>query len=307
LTALEGLPAQLQVFERGWLSANNVLFLGREHSAVLDTGYATHAAQTVALIDDALAGRPLDLILNTHLHSDHCGGNSALQRRHPGASTLIPPGESAAVQAWDEDVLSFRATGQFCERFHFDELLLPGGCIRLGDLAWEIHAAKGHDPHSVILFEPASRTLISADALWENGFGVVFPELLGEPSFDEVGATLDLIEDLAPLHVIPGHEGVFHDASGALRKSRSRLDGFQRNPVKHARHAIKVLLKFKLLELQSVSRDDWNAWLVGTPYFETIRARFFIDFRLQELADELLAELVAVGTAAIDHSQIHNR
>ena len=109
MTAADGLlPAGLQVFERGWLSSNNVLFTGREQTAVVDTGYATHAAQTVALVDGALGGRPLDLLLNTHLHSDHCGGNAALQARHPGVRTLIPPGEAAAVKAWDEDALSYR-------------------------------------------------------------------------------------------------------------------------------------------------------------------------------------------------------
>lgn len=307
MTTADGLPAGLQVFERGWLSANNVLFIGREQTAVIDTGYATHAAQTVSLIDEALGGRPLDLLLNTHLHSDHCGGNAALQAHFPGARTLIPPGEAAAVQVWDEDVLSFRATGQRCDRFRVDGLLVPGGTILLADQLWEVHAAKGHDPHSVILFEPGSSTLISADALWENGFGVVFPELFGEPSFDEVAATLDLIESLAPRHVIPGHGALFHDAPGALRKARSRLEGFQKNPAKHARHALKVLLKFKLLEWQRISRQDLSVWLAETPYFETVRSRFFSTASLDDLAGEILAELVAVGAAAKDGTHIHNR
>src|SRR4029434_4296011 len=103
-----GLPAQLRIFERGWLSANNVLFKGREQTAVVDTGYLTHAPQTVALIEGALGGRPLDLLLNTHLHSDHCGGNEALQQRFPALRSFIPPGEAEAVRAWDEDALSFR-------------------------------------------------------------------------------------------------------------------------------------------------------------------------------------------------------
>ena len=87
--------------------------------------------------------------------------------------------------------------------------------------------------------------------------------------------TLDLIESLAPLHVIPGHGQVFHDAPAALRKARSRLEGFQQQPAKHARHALKVLLKFKLLEWQSISREDWAAWLVDTPYVETVRGALF--------------------------------
>ena len=68
----------------------------------------------------------------------------------------------------------------------------------------------------MILFEPQSRTLISADALWENGFGVIFQELEGEQAFDEVADTLDLIESLAPLVVIPGHGKVFTHVEQSL-------------------------------------------------------------------------------------------
>ena len=117
MTDTPELPPGLTVFERGWLSSNGVLLRGADRSAFVDSGYCTHADQTVALVRQALGGRPLDLLLNTHLHSDHCGGNAALQARHPGVRTLIPPGESAAVKAWDEDALSFKATGQRCERF----------------------------------------------------------------------------------------------------------------------------------------------------------------------------------------------
>ena len=60
------------VFERGWLSSNNVLVQGEASTALVDSGYCTHATQTLALVQEALKQRPLDLLLNTHLHSDHC-------------------------------------------------------------------------------------------------------------------------------------------------------------------------------------------------------------------------------------------
>ena len=115
---------------------------------------------------------------------------------------------------------------------------------------WQVHGAPGHDPHSVVLFEPRSGVLISADALWENGFGIVFQELEGQEAFDEVGTTLDLIDLAPPRVVIPGHGKVFTDLESALAAARRRLDGFVQDPAKHAAHAAKVLLKFKLLELQ---------------------------------------------------------
>ena len=48
-------------------------------TAVVDTGYCIHAEQTLALVEAALQGAPLQRIVNTHLHSDHCGGNALLR------------------------------------------------------------------------------------------------------------------------------------------------------------------------------------------------------------------------------------
>lgn len=304
--AAAGLPANLVVFERGWLSSNNILFVGADETALVDTGYATHADQTLALVESTLGTRPLDRILNTHLHSDHCGGNVALQQRYPKVQTEIPPGEADLVGQWDEGGLSFRATGQICPRFRFDGLLRPGTECILGDRTWQVHSAPGHDPHSIILFDPVSRTLISADALWENGFGVAFPELAGEPSFGDIAATLDRIETLAPLQVIPGHGRVFNDVRNSLATARRRLDGLQRDPVKHARHAIKVLMKFKLLEVQSIALNEWADWLRSASYFGVIRERFFRDTELNQLAEDILAELVAAGAADTDSAHIRN-
>ena len=301
-----GLPENLVVFERGWLSSNNVLFVGADETALIDTGYATHADQTLALVESALGTRPLDRILNTHLHSDHCGGNAALQRHYPKVQTEIPPGEADLVAQWDEGGLSFRAIGQICPRFRFDGLLRPGTECMLGDRAWQVHSAPGHDPHSIILFDAVSRTLISADALWENGFGVAFPELAGEPSFGDIATTLDRIEALAPLRVIPGHGRVFADVGNSLATGRRRLDGLQRDPVKHARHAIKVLMKFKLLEVQSIALNEWSNWLRSAQYFSVIQSRFFADTELDQLAEDILAELIATGAAARDLSFVRN-
>ncbi len=305
-SASAGLPANVVVFERGWLSSNNVLFVGDGETAMVDTGYATHADQTLALAEAVLGVRPLDRILNTHLHSDHCGGNAALQARYPAVQTDIPPGEAALVARWDEQGLSFLATGQSCPRFQFTGLLRPGAELILGGAPWQVHAAPGHDPHSIILFDAVSRTLISADALWENGFGITFPELAGEPGFDDVAATLDLIEALKPLRVIPGHGAVFDDVDKALVTARRRLDGLQRDPVKHARHAIKVLMKFKLLEVQSITAEDWAFWLRSTPYLSAICSRFFGDAELEQLTDDILGELIAVKAAELNSGIIRN-
>lgn len=291
------LPAGMRFFERGWLSANAILFDGPEGTALVDTGYASHSAQTVALVRAALGARTLTHILNTHLHSDHCGGNAALQQAYPTVMTLIPPGQARFVRDWDPVALSYSHTGQRCAAFRFDAMLQPGEEVTLAGRAWQIHAAPGHDPHSVVLFEPASGIMISADAFWENGFGVVFEELEGKRAFNEVSATLDLIEQLSPRVVIPGHGPVFTDLKPALAKSRARLAGFDVDPRKHARHAAKVLLKFKLLDVQRLPEVELQDWVRATPYFTMIHGRFFADTDFVHWSLELTSDLIRSGAA----------
>lgn len=299
--AAEDFPKSITVFERGWLSSNNILLQGPDHAALVDSGYATHADQTLALVRHALDGRHLDLLLNTHLHSDHCGGNAALQRAFPALRTMIPPGQAHAVAQWDTVALTYATTGQECERFRFDALLFPGTEVRLGNADWQVHAAPGHDPHSVILFEPRAGVLLSADALWENGFGIVFPELEGASAFDEVGSTLDLIEGLCPRWVVPGHGRVFGREPGALdaalARARSRLDSFVRDPGRHARHAAKVLLKFKLLELRQAPWKELEAWALRTGYFDLVIRRYFGQGDARQWLASLADELVKAGAA----------
>lgn len=300
------LPRGVQVFERGWLSSNNVLFLGDESCTLVDSGYSTHSDQTVELVHSALRGRSLNLLLNTHLHSDHCGGNAALQHVYPELETLIPPGQAALVAMWDAEALTYLPTGQLCPRFSYNACLLPGTEVRLADVKWQIHAAPGHDPHSVVLFEPVSRTLISADALWEKGFGVVFPELEGEGAFSEVGATLDLIEQLDPCWVIPGHGPVFGYRADVLARSRERLDAFVKNPARHAHHAAKVLLKFKLLEQQQLPYADFANWAASTRHFQLIRERFFLAIPMVDWIAQLTDELVRSAVARKEGAMVFN-
>jgi glyoxylase-like metal-dependent hydrolase (beta-lactamase superfamily II) len=267
------LPASMQVFERGWLSANNILFTGRDEATLVDTGYVTHAPQTLALVEHALRGRPLDRIVNTHLHSDHCGGNAALRHAF-GSRIAIPVFEADKVRAWDEDALSYRATGQQCARFTFDETIAPGDSLAMGDLQWQALSAPGHDPHALLFWCADEEILLSGDALWQNGFGVIFPELAGEPGFDEVRATLDLIASLRPRLVVPGHGAPFIDVDAALQRAYGRLDYLAADPVRNAENGVKVLLKFLLIERRAMPLADVETLFETVPLLVLARERF---------------------------------
>jgi glyoxylase-like metal-dependent hydrolase (beta-lactamase superfamily II) len=297
------LPPGVDVLERGWLSANNILLHAADSDAgavLVDTGYSAHVPQTLALVDAALRpGEGLRLIVNTHLHSDHCGGNAALGTRYR-CPIQIPPGDFDAVEQWDESRLSFLATGQTCEQFSANAALRPGEVLVQGNQHWEVHAAPGHDPHSIILFEPNSRTLISADALWERGFGIVFPELDGDAAFDEVAETLDLIASLQPKLIIPGHGAAFANVEQALKIAREKLRHFQADPPRHALHGAKALTVFHMLEVQDCSKQELLKWLVSTPVLHSTWARFFASTPISVWSEKLIDDLALNGALILD-------
>jgi len=302
-------PSHIRVLERGWLSSNNVLIQGDDQCALIDSGYFLHAEQTVALLASVLPHAPLDVLVNTHLHSDHCGGNAALQVAYAQLQTHIPPGHWAQVCDWDAQALGYVASGQNCPRFAAQACLPVGGTLQLGGVEWQVHAAPGHDPHAVVLFAPDSATLVSGDALWERGFGVVFPELAGVSGFDAVADTLDLIERLRPTWVIPGHGRPFSDWALALDAARARLDAFARDPAKHRRHAAKVLVKFRLLQVPQMTRDALVSWCAATPFMGELLAGYAAPSVPTDLAagvDRVLHDLEQSGSVRVEAGVVYN-
>ena len=298
------LPDSIEVYERGWLSSNNIVLHGKDEVALIDSGYVSHAPQTLALLRHSLQGRPLDRLFNTHLHSDHCGGNALLQATY-ACHTSIPVSEADKVRHWDVDALSFRATGQQCDRFAFDATVAPGDQLVLADLHWQALGAPGHDPHSLIFYCAEEGILVSADALWENGFGVIFPELEGESGFAEARATLALIATLDLRVVIPGHGRPFSDAKGALERAFSRLDYLASEPARNAQNAVKVLLKFLLLERQRVALAEVPALLAAMPLLREANRRFLRQ-EIAALAEWAVAQLVKAGAARVDGDLLTN-
>lgn len=248
---MHSLPSGLQFIERDWLSANHILGFDDDGVTLVDTGYDKHKLLTCALVAKAIGEKPLKRIINTHLHADHCGGNAAVQSRFQ-CSISIPKASWNAVQSWDETVLTYAGTAQKCDRFTANAVIDAGDEWQMGGLLWRAYAAPGHDPNSLIFFSPEKRLLISADALWGNGYGVLFPELDGLDSGDEQAAVLSLIESLKPALVIPGHGPLFSDVQAALGRARARLEFMQKDKRKHASNALKVLLKFLLLDQEKV-------------------------------------------------------
>ena len=300
------LPPGIEIFERGWLSANNVLLFSKQDVALVDTGYCAHQQMTLDLVSNSLKQhgfKTLNKVVNTHLHSDHCGGNAAISESFD-CEIWIPEAEAIAVQDWDENLLSFEQLGQECPRFSYQALLVPGEEIILGPYHWQILAAPGHDNHSIMLYQEQHQILISADALWEEGFGVIFPELWGEGGFEEVAQTLELIEGLSVALVVPGHGKPFTNVKRSIETAKSRLDYLSSDTDRNARHGAKVLLKYKLLEWRSRKLVEVNQWIAGTPVLENIRKQ--LNMSAEDFQVWLVEALVKSKAAIIEKDHLVN-
>ncbi|HNL22461.1 MAG TPA: MBL fold metallo-hydrolase [Rhodocyclaceae bacterium] len=288
------LPTSLRVLERGWLSANNVVFFDGDEATIVDSGYVTHAEQKVALVRHVLDGRRLSRIVNTHSHSDHIGGNAALKTAFD-CQIVVPGGLAATVAEWDEDALLLSPLGQQSARFSHDATLRAGDRLEMGGLVWEAIAAPGHDMEALVYYNPERRILISGDAFWQNGFGVAFPELLGQA--DGLAATRATLEHLATLAVdwvIPGHGSPFQDVGEAFAKAFGKLAHFEANLDHLAWHAIKVIVSFAIMERRSLARDEVAPFLAGLTFANEVNARY-LRLSAEDLATRVVRDLLAVG------------
>ena len=225
----------MRVLVRGWLDGN-VVHIG---SDVIDSGYHSGAAELSAWLD-----APVHNIFLTHVHSDHAGGVAALRERgavrvhgHPAAIGIVEP--------WNPERLWLTGTDQVLPRFRIDHPVNHGDTVTIGGRPFEVISVPGHATGGVAYLSDQG-TVVTGDALWENGFGILRPEVDGPQVFDEAALALDRIERARPKVVIPGHGMPFEDIEGALSRARSLLDRL-RDPVELRKRQHRALHGFRAL------------------------------------------------------------
>jgi glyoxylase-like metal-dependent hydrolase (beta-lactamase superfamily II) len=293
------LPPSLRVIERGWLNCNQVVMLAPGDNVLVDSGYCTHRERTLELLAGpaGLDGEPLERLINTHCHSDHMGGNAAVVSAY-GARITIPAGEVKNVDPWTPQSAWMEEFDQRADPFHFDDTIGPGESFEGGGFEWEARVAPGHDMDALMFFEPVNRILISGDALWKNAMGFVWPQEGANPFIDAAREALATIERLKPAIVIPGHGAPFADAAGAIARVREKLDAFARDPPKNARHVIKVMFVFALLDRGQMAVDGVASYLARVPCYGRLSRRF-LGQEPQALAAWLLEDLHRSGAVAV--------
>jgi glyoxylase-like metal-dependent hydrolase (beta-lactamase superfamily II) len=300
------LPDTIRFIERDWLAANHVLFRDSDAATLVDTGYGKFNDVTLEKVGEVLSDwgdLPLERIINTHIHSDHIGGNAALQRAHPGCSITIPLDEQPALVNWDAPDQMLSYADQEAERFAWDAVIAAGETISLGGEAWEAIATPGHDMGSLVLYSPKLRVLISADALWENGFGFVVPQSIDPRPLAAQRATFKRLAELDVALVIPGHGPMFTDFSGALKRASDKLEAFAADDMRIVRNVVKGMFIYSLMWREEMLLADLPAYVRRIGVHRDYNAQFF-KMSDEAFADWLVAEALRAGKARVDGGRL---
>jgi glyoxylase-like metal-dependent hydrolase (beta-lactamase superfamily II) len=162
----------------------------------------------------------------------------------------------------------------------------------MGGLAWKALAAPGHDMEALIYYCAEKRLLISGDALWQDGFGIIFGEVMGrKDALPATRSTLEMIGRLDVDIVIPGHGAPFDDFDGAMARALRRLESFEADATRVGRNAVRACFTFNLLDLQRLREDELAAYLVSVPFFHNVNQRM-LGFSDDDFASWLLGELL---------------
>lgn len=205
------------IISSSW-DANAYLIIS-ESVVLIDTG-AGMSEEIPDRVKKKLGSRGIDLIINTHAHADHCGGNKFF----PRAKVHIHRDDAG-------EILSGRLYGTaqifgIVEKGRFDRSLENNDKIDLGEIVLQVLHTPGHTFGSVCLFARDEKLLLSGDTLFPDGsFGRT--DLGGDDAL-----MLNSLDKLARLDfetLYPGHGSVVSGGKAhaqlALKNARELFHG----------------------------------------------------------------------------------
>lgn len=288
-----GAPDWLRFLPLGFPSANAVVTT-RGARVLFDSGYGSDLPRMEAALAGAgLAPGDLDLVVNTHWHSDHVGGNAGLQGRH-GVPVAASRSDAEAVNARRADACLAEWLDQPVEAYRVDRPLDPGDRITAGPAEWVAVVAPGHAPGQLAFHQPEEGLLVLGDAVLPGDVGWINLPLDGRGAIDAALATLDRLAGLRVRLALPGHGPPITDLPAALADARARYERMRADPERAGRHACRRMLAFALMVHDGIAPDALVPYLAGRPWVAAHAERVF-GTGAEDLAGGLVAEMRSSG------------
>lgn len=281
MTDDELLPPWLTWQQRPFPDANLLLLHGPE-PVMVDSGFVGHAEQTAEWAR-AQAGR-VAMVVNTHWHSDHVGGNALLQRMGAGIAASAP--DAAAIDRRDPGCCLAEYLDQPVAPYTVDQPLEDGQILRLGETDWQVIHTPGHTQGHLSLWQPEHRLLMLGDALSDYDVGWVNLALDGPDAAATAVDSLHRLADLAPRVLLPAHGPIPTDPAATFTKALRRGQRLVDDPEGAVWYAARRIFGFALMIRDGIPAEEVEPYLHAREWF-TDAARL-----LRQDPEPLAAELV---------------
>lgn len=291
------LPAWVQWQQRPFPDANLLLLRGRR-PALVDSGFVAHADQTLAWASEH-AG-PVGLVVNTHWHSDHVGGNGLLQARGAGIAASTP--DADAVRRRDPGCCSAERLDQPVAPYTVDIALDDEQVLALGDADWQVIATPGHTPGHLCLWQPDERILVTGDALSDYDVGWVDLALDGPQATGTALASLQRLADLQPRVLLPSHGPLPADTGAALATALRRAQRLVDDPDGALWYGARRVFAFALMIKDGIPADQVEPYLHERPWLQD--AARLLQRTTESLAEELTSSMVSSGAVVIEDGRM---
>lgn len=256
----------IRFFQRLYPSANSVLLTGSQ-PVLVDTGFGSDAAQLLAWLEQQSAPPcALALIVNTHFHSDHVGGNHALQSRFGIPAAASAP-EAALINRRDPDACDALWLRQPVQAYEVGRVLAAGEEIATGDGVWTVVATPGHTAGHVSLHCRAAGAIVLGDALHNADVGWLSPCRDGAEALERTAETIERLAALPARIGYSGHGPAITDLQAALARARRRVENWRERPEQVAWHACKRIFAHALMLHDGLAEPELEPALLACPWF----------------------------------------
>lgn len=298
------IESQLIFFQRTFPSANMVLIQG-PNPILIDSGFGSDSDETVALLHQHdLEPSQLHLLINTHYHCDHAGGNHHLQATY-GVRIAAYHSEGRMVNQRDPEACSARWMQQPIDLYHVATLLDDGDIIETGEVALRVVHTPGHTlGHISLLVEHSPNdddtgTLICGDVFHDDDVAWLNIFREGAGAIYRMLDTLDKLAKLPLKRSYSGHGAAAHNPQQAIANARRRYERWINDPQKIGWHACKRIFTYALMLQDGMTQAEIEAYLLGSYWFHDY-SRHVFEMEPQLFIEPLLSEIVRSGAAYWD-------
>ncbi len=264
--------------ERGFLNGNHFAFRG-EAPVLIDTAYAADFEETERLISGlGIRISDIRLIISSHSHCDHIGGNRKIQEMS-GCDIAMHEVGRHFMEVRDDWSTWWRYFNQEADFFHCTRTLADGGSIAVGPHEFEVIYTPGHASDGVVLYNRKEKLLLSSDALWESDIPVMTPRVEGSRTLFLVRESLEKLASLDVRVVYPGHGKPFTDVKSAIAVSVEKVERRMAQPDLVGADLLKKIIVYTLLMHKSIPEKRFFPLLMDTYWFkETVTLYFNGEF-----------------------------